>query len=49
LRLSPLWPKYLWIRSKVDTGCMISLETRTDCAVAQDEQEGATPSGRRGA
>jgi len=49
LRLSPLWPKYLQIRSKVDSGCMNSLETREDCAVAPDEQRGAAPSGRRGA
>lgn len=49
LRLSPLWPKYLRIRSKVDSGCMNSLETREDCAVAPDEQRGAAPSGRRGA
>ena len=49
LRLSPLWPKYLWIRSKVDPGCMVLLETRTDCAEAPDEQGGAAPSGRRGA
>lgn len=26
LRLSPIWPKYLVLRSKVDSGCMVHFE-----------------------
>jgi hypothetical protein len=48
LRLSPLWPKYLWILSKVDVGCMSLFETRKDCTAAPRKCRSAGPSARRG-
>ena len=33
LRLHPIWPKYLYLRFKVDFGCMHHSATRIDCCL----------------